>query len=92
MGALSGGMRKVLSSLAMPCLSVVPAGFDLARRAVGLDYAVPPQVEEDERVQRRDGCGHVRTRFESNSAMTVIETVHAKKICQLFPSKSKSRR
>ena len=40
----------------MPCLCVVPAGFDLARRAVGLDYAVPPQVEEDERVQRRDGC------------------------------------
>ena len=71
-GTLSGGMRKVLSliiALAMkPCLSVVPAGLDLARRAVGLDYAVPPQVEEDERVQRRDGCGYVWTRLESSCA------------------------
>ena len=35
--------------------SVFPARLDLARRAVGLDDAVAPQVEEDERVQRRDG-------------------------------------
>ena len=59
----------------------VPAGFDLAGRAVGLDYAVAPQVEEDERVQRGDGCSAEcrqreavigQTRFESNSPLTMV--------------------
>ena len=43
----------------------VPARLDLARRAVGLDDAVAPQVEEDERVQRRDGCGGGGNSIES---------------------------